>query len=89
MNEFSINKIKELNAVPLQESKEWGKINMLNKLKGRQVYWEWKQQVYTIKHICPMTYRVWFTEYFNGWLDNTNATNEMYLIPKNETKISS
>lgn len=80
MNEFSINKIKELNAIPLRDSKEW-KRHSFNKLKGRQVYWTWKQQVYTIKYICPMTLQIWFTVHFNGWRDNTNATSEMYLIP--------
>ena len=80
MNTFSENKIKELNAIPLRDSKEWKRSNF-KKLKGRQVYWEWKQKVYTIKHVCPITCNIWFTEHFNGWSDTTNATSEMWLIP--------
>ena len=82
MNAFSENKIKELNAVPLVQSKEWRTFNFTNKLKEKQVYWTWKQKVYTIKYICPMTLRVWFTENFNGWASDTNAISEMYLLPK-------
>jgi len=87
MNEYSINKIKELDAVLLTNSKEWKRTNSYNNLKGRQVYWTWKQKIYTINHICPMTLRVWFTEMFNGWKNDTNAINEMYLIPKNKTNL--
>ena len=79
MNNFSKNKITELNALPLIECKEWKNVK---KLEGRQVYWTWKQKVYTIRHVCPMTRRVWFTENFNGWASDTNAVTGMYLIPK-------
>jgi len=79
LNDFSEKKLKELNAIPIRESKEWKK--SLKKLHGRQVYWCWRQQIYTIKYICPMTNRMWFTEYFNGWANDTNAINEIYLIP--------
>ena len=79
MNDFSNKKIEELNAIPLRDSKEWKK--SLSRLNGRDIYWEWKQKCYTIKYICPITLRVWFTETFNGWSDNTNAIDEMYLIP--------
>ena len=82
MNEYSKNKIEELKAVPLRESKEWGWVNFTKKLKGRQIYWTWTQKVHTFKHICPMTLRVWFTENFNGHSCDTNAISEMYLIPK-------
>lgn len=82
MNEFSINKIKELNAVKLTESKEWGKNNFTNKLKGRKIYWTWTQKVHRFKHICPMTLRVWFEDNFNGHSNHTNAISEMYLLPK-------
>lgn len=80
MNKFSQNKIKELNAIPLIESKEWQK-HSFKKLIGREVYWTWKQQMYEIKYICPMTLRVWFTKCFNGWKNDTNAISEMYLLP--------
>ena len=79
MNEYSKNKIQELNAICLIESKEW---KSFEKLEGRQIYWTWKQKIYTIKYICPMTSRVWFTENFNGYSRDTNAIGEMYLIPK-------
>ena len=81
MNEFSTNKIKEWNAVKLSETKEC-KGNSTKKLKNRKVYWTWTQKVHTIKHYCPMTGRVWFTETFNGHSSDTNATSEFYLIPK-------
>ena len=80
MNNYSINKIKELEAISLIESKEWKK-HSLKKLQNRQVYWTWKQKIYTIKYICPMTLRIWFSENFNGWKNDTNAILEMYLIP--------
>lgn len=79
MNDYSINKIKELNATPLTDSKEWLKVK---KLISRQVYWTWTQKIHTLRHICPMTRRVWFTENFNGYASDTNASSEMYLIPK-------
>lgn len=82
MNQFSKDKIKELDAVLLVESKEWGSFNFTSKLKGRQVYWTWTQKIHTFKHICPMTLRVWFTENFNGWSSDTNAISSMYLLPK-------
>lgn len=83
MNEYSKNKIQELKATSLCESKEWGRINFTNKLKGRQVYWTWTQKIHTFKHICPMTLRVWFEDNFNGYKNDTNAISEMYLLPKN------
>ncbi len=89
MNNYSKNKIAELNATELIKSKEWGWTNFTKKLEGRQIYWTWKQKVYTIKYICPMTYRIWFTETINGIVRDTNAISEMYLIPKiikNENK---
>lgn len=87
MNEYSKNKIEELKAIPLVQSKEWGKTNFTNKLKNRQVYWTWTQKVHTFKHICPMTLRVWFNDNFNGYKNDTNAISEMYLIPnKDKTK---
>jgi hypothetical protein len=79
MNQYSTDKIKELNAVRLLDSKEWKK--SLKKLQGRQVYWTYKQDIFTIKYICPMTLTIWFTRCFNGWKDNVNAIDEMYLIP--------
>ena len=79
MNEYSEQKIKELQAVPLTKSKEW---RARRKLNGRKVYWTWKQKIFTIKHICPMTARIWFVESINGWANGTNAISEMYLIPK-------
>lgn len=82
MNTYSENKIKELNAINLVKSKEWGRTNFTNKLKGRQVYWTWTQKIHTFKHICPMTLRVWFEDNFNGYKNDTNAISEMYLIPK-------
>lgn len=80
MNTYSENKIKELKAEPLIYSKEWQK--PLTKLVGRQVYWTWTQKVFTLRHVCPMTRRVWFNESINGWANDTNAVSEMYLIPK-------
>ena len=56
MNDFSINKIKELNAVKLTETKEYRSL----KVKGREVYWTWTQEVHIIRHLCPMTRRIWF-----------------------------
>lgn len=82
MNDYSKNKIAELNAEPLIKSKEWGR-RSFKKLEGRQVYWTWTQKIHTFRHICPMTLRVWFTQNFNGWASDTNAITEMYLIPKN------
>lgn len=81
MNKYSEEKIKELSAYPLSNSKE---LKNTKKLIGRQVYWVWKEKIYTIKYACPMTHRIWFTENFNGWCDNVNAISEMYLIPQKQ-----
>ena len=79
MNKFSEDKIKELNGVALIQSKEWHK--SLTKLVGRKIYWTWTQSIFTLKHICPMTRRVWFDETINGYAKDTNAIDEMYLLP--------
>ena len=82
MNVYSTNKIKELGAILLTDSREWKRSKTFKCLEGRQVYWSYKQKIFTIKYICPMTLTIWFTQNFNNWKSDTNALSELYLIPK-------
>jgi len=79
MNQYSTDKIKELKAILLTDSKEWKK--NIKKLEGRLVYWSYKQRIFTIRYICPMTYRVYFVESISLTNISTNAISELYLIP--------
>jgi len=71
--------IKNLDRIPLIDSKEF---KNRKSLKNREIYWSFRNKVYTFDYLCPKTNRIWLTDNKSGYNDhqNTNALSEMYLI---------
>lgn len=76
------DKINSLNCILLINSKEWNSNNIIKSLKDREIYWSFRDRIYTFDYLCPKTGRIWLKDNKSGYNNHqdTNALSEMYLI---------